>query len=100
MCQLASVRLMARETGQSLADVGTTTARPPYVSVPMGILAGRPFQPAKRSAIHGRHRELNVNIKWVGDWRRSYDYCDSQKEALAVHEAVGLIDVSTLGKLL
>ncbi|HSC03277.1 MAG TPA: 2Fe-2S iron-sulfur cluster-binding protein [Solirubrobacteraceae bacterium] len=100
MCQLASVRLMAKETGQSLADVGTTTARPPYVSVPMGVLAGRPFQPAKRSAIHGRHRELGANVKWAGDWRRPYDYGDPQKEALAVHEAAGLIDVSTLGKLL
>jgi sarcosine oxidase, subunit alpha len=100
MCQLASVRLMAQETGQSLQSVGTTTARPPYVSVPMGVLAGRPFQPAKRSSMHGRHRELNANIKWAGDWRRAYDYGDPQKEALAVHQAAGLIDVSTLGKLL
>jgi sarcosine oxidase subunit alpha len=100
MCQLASIRLMAQETGQSLQDVGTTTARPPYISVPMGVLAGRPFQPAKRSAIHGRHRELGANVKWAGDWRRPYDYGDAQQEALAVHEAAGLIDVSTLGKLL
>ena len=100
MCQLASVRLMAQETGQSLQSVGTTTARPPYVSVPMGVLAGRPFQPAKRSAIHGRHRALGANIKWAGDWRRAYDYGDPQQEALAVHQAAGLIDVSTLGKLL
>ena len=100
MCQLASIRLMAQETGQSLEAVGTTTARPPYVSVPMGVLAGRPFQPAKRSAIHGRHRALGANIKWAGDWRRAYDYGDPQQEALAVHQAAGLIDVSTLGKLL
>jgi sarcosine oxidase subunit alpha len=91
---------MAKETGQSLQSVGTTTARPPYVSVPMGVLAGRPFQPAKRSAIHGRHRELGANVKWAGDWRRAYDYGDPQKEALAVHEAAGVIDVSTLGKML
>ncbi|MBV9337528.1 MAG: (2Fe-2S)-binding protein, partial [Solirubrobacterales bacterium] len=100
MCQLASIRLMALETGQDLASVGTTTARPPYTSVPMGVLAGRTFEPAKRSAIHGRHRELNGNIKWAGDWRRPYDYGDPQQEAMAVHKAAGLIDVSTLGKLL
>src|SRR5581483_2015679 len=58
MCQLPSVRLMAQETGQSLAQVGTTTARPPWVSVPMGILGGRPVEPAKRSAVHDRHRTL------------------------------------------
>jgi sarcosine oxidase subunit alpha len=100
MCQLASVRVMAQHTGQSLQDVGTTTARPPWISVPMGVLAGRPIEPAKRSAIHGRHRELHANIKWAGDWRRPYDYGDPQQEALAVHRAAGLIDVSTLGKLL
>jgi len=103
MCQLPSVRLMAQETGQSLAEVGTTTARPPWVSVPMGILGGGgggPTQPAKRSAIHGRHRDLGATVKWAGDWRRAYDYGDPEGEALAVHEAAGLIDVSTLGKLL
>ena len=58
MCQLPAVRLMAQQTGQQLGEVGTTTARPPWVSVPMGVLGGRPFEPAKRSSIHGRHREL------------------------------------------
>jgi sarcosine oxidase subunit alpha len=68
--------------------------------VPMGALAGRPFEPAKRSSIHGRHRELGANVLWAGDWRRAYDYGDPQAEALAVHQAAGLIDVSTLGKLI
>jgi sarcosine oxidase, subunit alpha len=100
MCQLPAVRLMAKETGQSLEEVGTTTARPPWVSVPMGALAGRPFEPAKRSAIHARHRDAGGNIMWAGDWRRAYDYGNPRAEALAVHEAAGLIDVSTLGKLI
>jgi sarcosine oxidase, subunit alpha len=100
MCQLPAVRLMAKETGQSLEEVGTTTARPPWVSVPMGALAGRPFEPAKRSSIHARHRDLGGNIMWAGDWRRAYDYGNPRAEALAVHEAAGLIDVSTLGKLI
>ncbi len=100
MCQLPAARLMARETGQSLEEVGTTTARPPWVTVPMGALAGRPFEPAKRSAIHARHRDLGGNIMWAGDWRRAYDYGDPRGEAVAVHEAAGLIDLSTLGKLI
>ena len=66
----------------------------------MGVLAGRPFEPAKRSAIHGRQREQNATVKWAGDWRRAYDYGDPEAEALAVHEHAGVIDVSTLGKLL
>ena len=100
MCQLPAVRLMSQETGQGLEQVGTTTARPPWVSVPMGILGGRPVEPAKRSAIHGRHRELGATVKWAGDWRRAYDYGDPEGEALNVNTAAGLIDVSTLGKLL
>ena len=100
MCQLPAVRQMAQETGQSLAQIGTTTSRPPWHAVPMGALAGRPFEPAKRSAIHGRHREQGATVMWAGDWRRAYDYGDPRGEALAVHESAGLIDVSTLGKLI
>ncbi|MGH2888293.1 MAG: aminomethyltransferase family protein, partial [Solirubrobacteraceae bacterium] len=39
-------------------------------------------------------------VKWAGDWRRAYDYGDPQGEALNVNRAAGLIDVSTLGKLI
>ena len=99
MCQLPAARLIARETELSLQQVGGTTARPPWQAVPMGALAGRPFEPAKRSSMHGRHRELGANVMWAGDWRRAYDYGDPRGEALAVHDAAGLIDVSTLGKL-
>jgi len=100
MCQLPAVRLMAQETGQDLQAVGTTTARPPWSTVPLGALAGPTYEPAKRSAIHPRHRELGARVLWAGDWRRAYDYGDPQAEALAVHETAGLIDVSTLGKLI
>ena len=100
MCQLASVRLIARETGQSLTAVGTTTARPPWSTVPLGALAGVPLEPAKRTPMHAGHLELGANIKWAGDWQRPYDYGDPDAEVKAVHEAAGLIDVSTLGKLL
>jgi sarcosine oxidase subunit alpha len=100
MCQLTSVRIMGAETGQTLEQVGLTTARPPWSSVPLGALAGRPIEPAKRSSIHGRHRDLGARIAWAGDWRRAYDYGDPQAEAIAVQKTAGLIDVSTLGKML
>jgi sarcosine oxidase subunit alpha len=100
MCQLASIRKMAEHTGRQVEEVGLTTARPPWSSVPMGVLAGRPFEPAKRSAVHGRHRELGGDVLWAGDWRRPYDYGDPRGETMAVHDGAGLIDVSTLGKLI
>jgi sarcosine oxidase subunit alpha len=100
MCALPAIRLMADETGQTLEEVGTPTARPPWSTVPMGVLAGRPIEPSKRSSIHARHEALGARIEWAGDWRRAYDYGDPEGEALAVHLSAGLIDVSTLGKLL
>ena len=100
MCQLPAVRQVAAQTGTAVGEVGLTTARPPWSTVPMGVLAGRPFEPAKRSAVHGRHRELGGNVMWAGDWRRPYDYGDPEGETMAVHEGAGLIDVSTLGKLM
>ena len=56
--------------------------------------------PPSAPPIHGRQREQNATVKWAGDWRRAYDYGDPEAEALAVHESAGVIDVSTLGKLL
>ena len=100
MCQLASIRKMAEHKDEPLDEVGLTTARPPWSSIPMGVMAGRPFEPAKRSAVHGRHRELGGDVLWAGDWRRPYDYGDPKGETMAVHDGAGLIDVSTLGKLI
>ncbi|HXG26846.1 MAG TPA: 2Fe-2S iron-sulfur cluster-binding protein [Candidatus Binatia bacterium] len=100
LCHLPSIRLYARETGTGEAHVGTTTARPPWQPVALGVLAGRPHEPAKRTAIHHRHREAGATMMWTGAWRRPHSYGDPAAEVRAVHEAVGVIDVSTLGKLI
>jgi sarcosine oxidase subunit alpha len=100
MCQLTAIRQMAAGTGQRLNDVGTTTARPPWSTVPLRALAGRPLEATKRSPLHARHLALGANMRWAGDWQRAYDYGDPEAEALAVHAGAGVIDVSTLGKLL
>jgi sarcosine oxidase, subunit alpha len=100
MCQLATVRLMAEATGTTPLALGATTARPRVSSVPLGALAGRPFEPVKRSSIQRRHDELGARTRWAGDWQRPYDYGAPDEETKRVHETAGLIDVSTLGKLL
>ena len=97
---LASIRALAEATGQELASVGMTTARPPWIPVEMGVLAGRPHEPARRSALDGSHRAAGGIETWVGDWRRPESYGDVEAEVRAVRERVGAIDVSTLGKLL
>jgi len=100
LCHLPSIRLYARETETDEATIGTTTARPPWAPVSLGLLAGRPHEPAKRTSIHHRHKDLGARIMWTGAWRRPHSYGNPEAEAKAVHDSLGLIDVSTLGKLL
>ncbi len=39
-------------------------------------------------------------MMWTGQWRRPHSYGDPAAEVRAVHENLGVIDVSTLGKIL
>ena len=101
LCQLPSIRLYARTTGVDEAAVGTTTARPPWAPVELGLLAGRHYEPARRTSIHFRHEEEGARMMWAGPWKRPWAYSDKPElEVRAVHESLGVIDVSTLGKLL
>jgi sarcosine oxidase subunit alpha len=100
LCHLSSIRLYAHENDTDEAAIGTTTARPPWQPVTLGLLAGRGHEPARRTSIHHRHEELGATMMWTGHWRRPHSYGDPRAEVRAVHETVGLIDVSTLGKLL
>ena len=99
LCQLAATRLYARETGTDEGAIGTVTARPPWSPVALGLLAAGPHEPTKRTSLHHRHEELGAEMLWAGPWRRPASYGDAAAEARAVHEDVGVIDVSTLGKL-
>ncbi len=100
LCHLPSIRVYARENESDASSIGTTTARPPWGPVTLGVLAGRPHEPAQRTSIHHRHKELGARMMWTGTWRRPYSYGDIEGEVQSVHGAVGVIDVSTLGKLL
>jgi sarcosine oxidase subunit alpha len=100
LCQLASIRLFAKENGTDEGTIGTTTARPPWRPVPLGVLAGRPHEPERHSPMHHRHLAAGATTLWTGTWKRAHSYGDPAAEVRAVHEAVGVIDVSTLGKLL
>jgi sarcosine oxidase, subunit alpha len=99
LCRLASVRLLARETGTPESAIGSTTARPPWEPVELGLLAGRHHEPLKRSPLHFRHLEAGAAMMWTGAWQRPFAYGDAAAEVRAVHESLGVIDVSTLGKL-
>ena len=99
MCHKALAALCANETGQPLDVVGATTQRPPLQPVPLGALAGAAHLPIKRTALDRRHREMGARMIDVGPWQRPHSYGDPRDECLAVRDRVGIIDVSTLGKL-
>jgi sarcosine oxidase subunit alpha len=103
---VAAVRIVARETGRDLAGMTVTTQRPPYAPEKFGHLAGRIFDPGRRTAMHHRHLELGAQMMPAGVWWRPAYYAKKadreraiREEVQAVRNNVGLIDVSTLGGL-
>ncbi len=104
-----AIRLLAKATGRSVAETGTTTARPFIQPVPLELLAGRGFHVQRRTAIDDWHDRRGAVWMTAGEWRRpayykSGDRESDQQEAVArevsaVRQRVGLIDVSTLGKI-
>jgi sarcosine oxidase subunit alpha len=101
MCHRNSGLVIADGLGLDADDqqVGVTTGRPPHHPTSFSLLAARGYEPVKRTSIHHWHAEHGGRMLWAGDWKRPYDYGDDQAEVAAVHESLGLIDVSTLGKL-
>jgi sarcosine oxidase subunit alpha len=100
MCHRPAVELCARMTGRTVEETGTTTARPPAQPVPLGALAARAETPWKLTAMHHAHVAAGARLMDMGPWKRPLVYSSVEDECRAVHEAVGVIDVSTLGKLL
>ena len=99
MCGKALVALCANRTGRSIDEIGGTTARPPFQPVPLAALAGPSHMPIKRSPMDRIHRELGATMVESGPWQRPHNYGSAHDEAIAVRQRVGIIDVSTLGKL-
>lgn len=102
-----AIRILARIRNLPIEKVGSTTSRPFYHPTPLGHLAGESFQPYRHTAMHTWHEQSGAEFGQVGLWQRPAYYkktaltkheCITQ-EVLAVRNAVGMIDVSTLGKI-
>ncbi len=98
-------------TGQPVGGVGTTTYRPPYVSVSFSLMTGRNrgdlFDPIRLTAIHPWHVAHGAQFENVGQWKRPWFFPRAGedmeaavlRECRAAREGVGVMDVSTLGKI-
>ena len=98
-----AIRVLARLRGEPIPKVGSTTARPFFHPVPLGHLAGRTFHPERRTPMHDWHAAHGATFTTVGVWQRPAYYGTDKAKAVeaevkAVRHAVGMIDVSTLGK--
>ena len=104
--------ILSDALGQPIPQTGTTTFRPPFAPIPMGALAGEArgdlFQPVRRTALHDWHEAHGADWEPVGHWRRPYCYRRGEetqaeaveREVLNTRRALGLLDASTLGKIL
>jgi sarcosine oxidase, subunit alpha len=103
--------VLAGILGKDIPEVGTTTFRPPFTPVTMGALVGRElgrhFMPIRRSAMHDWHDKAGAWFVPAGAWLRPNYYAAegetwmdaTNREGLAVRFKVGIVDVSTLGKI-
>ena len=99
MCSQNSIHLCAQLKEQTINETGTTTARPPMAALELGALAGQMMEPVRVTAAHNWHLARGAKMMVAGQWLRPEHYGDPLREVEAVRQSVGLIDVSTLGKL-
>jgi sarcosine oxidase subunit alpha len=99
MCHFNSLSACAVLTGQTITAVGRTTARPPVHPVSLGVLAGPGWEPVRRTPMHRQHETAGATWMDMGAWKRPAVYTSVEEECRRIHDAVGLIDVTTLGKL-
>jgi len=88
-------------SGQPLDGAMRWTDRPPAFPEKLGVLAGRRFEPLRRTPMHDRHLAAGAGMMVAGAWQRPIRYGPDDgavgEEVMSVRENVGLIDVSTLG---
>lgn len=100
VCGLMATEVCSRALGKDPQAVGTTTSRPPAVPVELRVLAAeRRHVPVRRTPLHDWHDSAGARWMDAGAWKRPESYGQPADEVRAVRTVVGLIDVSTLGKI-
>ena len=109
---IGAMAVLADTTGRTIAQTGTTTFRPPYSPVTIAAMgsggAGHGFAAERFIPSHDASIERGAPMVEAGLWYRPLYFprsgektwrqsCD--REVLMVRRAVGVCDVSTLGKI-
>ena len=108
---IVGLAILAGELARPIPEVGTTTFRPPYTPVTLGAFPGHEtgahVAPTRCSAMHDWHVEHGARFVNAGLWKRPHSYPREResaddaasREAKNVRARVGIVDVSTLGKI-
>ena len=112
LSNINGLAVLAGAMDKDIPSVGTTTFRPPYHPISLASIAGEAkdhvFQPIRRTPLQDWHDANGAEYEPVGQWRRPYAF---KRGAETTHDAVmrevkntreklGLLDASTLGKLI
>ncbi|MFI5662843.1 2Fe-2S iron-sulfur cluster-binding protein [Streptomyces sp. NPDC051684] len=103
--------IVAEGLGTDIAELGTTSFRPPVQPIAFAAFAGRNrgelFDPVRVTALHAWHERHGALFEDVGQWKRPWYYplpCETmddavQRECRAARNGVAMMDGSTLGKI-
>ncbi|MDG1075520.1 MAG: sarcosine oxidase subunit alpha family protein [Planktotalea sp.] len=112
LSNINGLAILSDVLGQPIPQTGTTTFRPPYTPISMGAIGGeargKVFQPLRKTPLYEWSDNKGADWEPVGAWRRPFAYL---RPGESVHDAVnrevkntrenlGLLDASTLGKLI
>ncbi|MBA2390826.1 MAG: FAD-dependent oxidoreductase [Geodermatophilaceae bacterium] len=106
-----AVGVLAHLSGRSMAEIGTTTYRPPYTPISFALLAGRDrgrlADPERITAMHDWHVGHGAVFEDVGQWKRPRFFPQGEesmddavrRECTAARSGVAMMDASTLGTI-
>ncbi len=98
-CCIPYLRSFLQDKGKELQ--APFTARPVTKQLTIEeIAAGAHFHPMAQTALHAEHLALGAQMERSGSWWRPWNYGNERAEYWAVREAVSIMDVSTLGKMI
>ncbi|MFA8443772.1 sarcosine oxidase subunit alpha family protein, partial [Yoonia sp.] len=112
LSNINGLAILSQSLNADIPNVGTTTFRPPYTPISMASIAGAArdelFQPVRMTPISDWSNANGADNEPVGQWRRPFAYVRAgesvhdavNREVKNTRENLGLLDASTLGKLI